>query len=116
MRKKNISEIDSDPVTDYGSIDTTIQWVWGPKDGVPNFFMRRFTIEPGGLIGLHDHPQEHEIYFLSGVCRVFNDKGEERIVKAGDTLYVPSDEPHGYENKGEEPVEFLCMIPKLKED
>ncbi len=114
MQKKTSKEIDSDQVTDYGSTNTSIQWLWGPKDDVPNFFMRRFTIEAGGVIGLHNHPQEHEIYFLSGTCRVFNDKGDELIVSAGDTLYVPSDELHGYENNGNETVEFLCMIPKLK--
>ena len=34
--------------------------------------------------------------------------------KAGDSLFIPPDEPHGYENNGEDKVEGLCMIPRLE--
>jgi quercetin dioxygenase-like cupin family protein len=36
-------------------------------------------------------------------------------VKAGDVVFIPEGVVHSYENTGEEPFEFLCIIPN-KED
>ncbi|MHA1973863.1 MAG: cupin domain-containing protein [Candidatus Hodarchaeales archaeon] len=113
MRKKVVDNITSELVTMYGSKETYIQWIWGKNDRVPHFAMRRFVIEPNGEIGLHNHKEEHEIFFLAGKGLVFNDSGEEFLVKANDALYVPPDEPHGYKNTGKEDLVFLCIIPLL---
>ncbi|MHA1226916.1 MAG: cupin domain-containing protein [Candidatus Hodarchaeales archaeon] len=113
MRKKTVENISPDPVTVYGSKKTFIQWIWAKDDSVPHFAMRRFVIEPNGEIGLHHHKEEHEIFILAGEGLVFNDSGEEFLIKANDALYVPPDEPHGYKNTGKEDLVFLCMIPLL---
>jgi len=89
---------------------TYIQWLASRFDGAPNFAMRRFTMEPGGRIGLHDHPWEHEIYILKGRGVAFNDR--ERVeVKEGDVIFIPGNEPHGYENPWDEELMFICMVP-----
>jgi len=36
-------------------------------------------------------------------------------VKTGDVVFIPAGAVHYYENIGEEPFEFLCIIPN-KED
>ena len=42
--------------------------------------------------------------------------GEETYhVKTGDAVFIPAGAVHSYENIGEEPFEFLCIIPN-KED
>ncbi|MHA1873194.1 MAG: cupin domain-containing protein [Candidatus Heimdallarchaeaceae archaeon] len=112
MIKKYFEEVEKKNVDDYGSTGTTIRWLISKEDGAPRFAMRRFEIESKGQIGLHHHPQEHEIYFLQGTCVVFNEE-EEIEVKANDVLYVPPNEPHGYKNIGSEKVVFLCVIPYL---
>ena len=38
-----------------------------------------------------------------------------RRVKAGDVVFIPEGTVHSYQNTGEEPFEFLCIIPN-KED
>ncbi|MBN1539648.1 MAG: cupin domain-containing protein [Candidatus Thermoplasmatota archaeon] len=89
---------------------TCIQWLVSKFDGSPNFAMRRFTLVPGGRIGLHQHPWEHEIYILKGSGVAYND--EEKVqVKAGDVVYIPGNEPHGYDNTGGDELMFICMIP-----
>jgi len=93
-----------------GVIHTSIQWLYSKVEGAPNFSMRRFTIAPGGRIGLHGHHWEHEIYFLSGRGIAFNDR-ERTEVGPGDVIFLPGNEPHGYENTGSEDLVFLCMIP-----
>ncbi|MHA1687460.1 MAG: cupin domain-containing protein [Candidatus Heimdallarchaeaceae archaeon] len=113
MIRKHYSDVEEQEVRDYGSTETTIRWLITKEgEGAPRFAMRRFEIKPGGQIGLHNHPQEHEIYFLQGTGEVFNEQ-ETVKVQANDVLYVPPNEPHGYRNTGSETLVFLCIIPYL---
>ncbi len=112
MQLKSASSVPTENVTSYNSTGTTIQWFVKAGD-VPHFMMRRFTIKPGGQIGVHTHPEEHEIYILAGEVVLIGASGAETVGKAGDFVYVPPQEPHGYANKGKKDVQFLCVIPKL---
>lgn len=114
MLKKNFRDVVEENVTVAGSTGATIRWLITEKDGALRYAMRRFEIKPGGHIGLHNHPEEHEIYVLSGKARIFNDKGEEFVASPGDVLFVPPYEKHGYENLGGEVFAFLCVIPILE--
>ncbi|MEM3586003.1 MAG: cupin domain-containing protein [Candidatus Jordarchaeaceae archaeon] len=114
MLKKNYRDVAEEEVTVAGSKGATIRWLITEKDGAPRYAMRRFEIKPGGNIGLHSHPEEHEIYVLSGKARIFNDKGFETIAGPGDIIFVPPNEKHGYENQSEETFTFLCIIPILE--
>ncbi len=92
-----------------------LQVLIGPEDGAPNFILRRFTLEAGGRIPAHRHPTiEHEQFVLKGRMTIGLD-GEEREVGPGDAVFIPAGVAHWYENRGEESVEFLCVIPKTKE-
>ena len=92
-----------------------LQVLVGPEDGAPNFILRRFTLEPGGRIPAHRHPTiEHEQYVLRGRM-VLGLDDEEREVAAGEAVFIPAGTVHWYENRGAEPVEFLCVIPKTKD-
>ena len=113
MKIKNLNEVQSESVDMYGSTGTTIQWLWGREDKVPNFMLRKFIMKPGGNIGLHSHQEEHEIYILKGEGIAFDESGTEFKIKETDTIYVPPNEAHGYTNNGKENLEFLCIIPLL---
>ncbi len=114
MKLKHQKDIKKQRVQAYGSTKTTIQWLWNKEnDKMPNFAMRRFEIEKGGNIGMHEHPWEHEIYVLSGKGKVFTPE-EEIIAQADDALYMPPNIPHGYSNEYKEPFIFLCMIPNTE--
>ena len=113
MKIKHFNEAEEIEVNDYGSTNTTIRWLISKeKDGAPRFALRRFELKPGGQIGIHGHPQEHEIYILKGEGEVFTHY-EKYYVKQDDVLYVPPDEPHGYRNSGKDDLVFLCVIPYL---
>jgi len=114
MKIKETNMLKSESVSMYGSTGTSIQWLWGKADGVPNFELRKFIIKPGGNIGLHNHREEHEIYIMSGEGIVFDESGDEYHIKETDTLFVPPNETHGYKNTGKEDLQFLCIIPILK--
>ena len=95
-----------------GAVKTEIAWLVDRHDGAPNFEMRRFTIEPGGSIPKHYHPDiEHEQYVLKGRYKVgIGDKVHE--VKVGDSVFIPKGTLHWYRNTGRGNAEFLCIVPK----
>jgi len=110
MITRHADEVPSQTVTMEGVERTAIQWLVSKDDGAPTFALRRFTMNQGGRIPLHDHPWEHEIYILSGRARAFTDSGETNV-GPGDVLYIPPDEPHGYECTSDEALVFLCVVP-----
>lgn len=97
------------------SSGATIQVLLGPEDGVPNFITRRFTLDPGGRIPEHRHPSiEHEQLMLEGEMHLVLD-GEVKVVRAGDCIFIPPHVAHSYENHGEVPARFLCIIPRTED-
>lgn len=91
-----------------------MQVLVGPEDGAPRYITRKFTLEPGGRIPCHRHPDiEHEQYVLSGEM-VLGLGDETHVAKAGDAVFIPAQVAHWYENRTDAPVEFLCIIPKTE--
>jgi quercetin dioxygenase-like cupin family protein len=83
----------------------------GPMHGAPNFTKRKFRMAPGARIPKHVHPDlEHEQFVLSGTLTLSLD-GEVQDVESGEAVFIPAGTVHWYENRGDEPVEFLCSIP-----
>ncbi|GAB4541996.1 MAG: cupin domain-containing protein [Anaerolineales bacterium] len=93
--------------------DTVIQVLISAQEG-PNFALRKFSMQAGGGMPRHTNTVEHEQYVLRGRARIGID-GQEYEVSAGDVVFIPEGAPHFYENIGNEPFEFLCIIPN-KED
>jgi quercetin dioxygenase-like cupin family protein len=82
-----------------------------PDEG-EHFAMRRFIMEPGGGIPAHTNTVEHEQYVLRGRARIGVGR-EEFDIEAGNVVYIPAGVPHWYKVTGDEPFEFLCMVPNL---
>jgi len=83
----------------------------GDDDDMPNFAMRKFSMEDGGGMPLHTNTVEHEQYVLSGRARIhIGDQDHE--VGPEDVVYIPAGMPHSY-HVLEGPFEFLCMVPNL---
>jgi quercetin dioxygenase-like cupin family protein len=113
---RKLDDIKSDQVTSYGSTKTTIQWLISKEQGAPRFAMRLFTLEPEAKIGMHGHPEEHEIYVIQGEMDLIAEDGTRTRVAATDSIYMPPNEKHGYENISNVEVKFICVIPLLKKE
>ena len=88
-----------------------IEILLGPEEGVPNFATRRFTVDPGGRIPCHRHDAiEHEQVILEGSMVIGLDDREVEVA-AGDCVFIPAGVAHWYENRGDGPVRFLCVVP-----
>ena len=105
-----VSEVEASRVEEEGAEKAWIKWLISKDDGAPNFSMRLFELEPGGRTPLHSHPWEHEVFILSGRCRVILGD-EERVVEPETAIYVPPNLTHSFLNIGSEKLRFLCLIP-----
>jgi len=93
--------------------DTTIQVLISSLEG-PNFALRKFSMQKGGGMPRHTNTVEHEQYVLRGEATITIGDDTYRV-KTGDVVFIPEGAIHSYENTGEEPFEFLCIIPNRED-
>ncbi|MBD3407635.1 MAG: cupin domain-containing protein [Candidatus Lokiarchaeota archaeon] len=111
----NFQERDEQEVNFPGAKNVTVRWLVGRRSGAKTYAMRMFTISPGGIIPIHTHPEEHEIFVLEGSAKLLGDF--EGPAKKDDVIFVPSEASHGYDNtEGTESFRFICVIPLLNND
>jgi quercetin dioxygenase-like cupin family protein len=111
MSVKHSNEVEARNVA--AGKDTRIQVLISAQEG-PNFALRKFSMQKGGGMPRHTNTLEHEQYVLRGEATITIDD-ETHQVKTGDVVFIPEGAIHSYQNIGEEPFEFLCIIPN-KED
>lgn len=111
MKKICFEEVNAEEVG-KGCKGVSIRWLITKDIGAEHFAMRMFEVKPEGHTPLHSHEWEHEVFVLEGEGLVFAQSGEEKI-KAGDVIFMPSNERHQFKNTGEENLRFLCLIPYL---
>jgi quercetin dioxygenase-like cupin family protein len=85
--------------------------VIGKADDDVNFCMRVIELQPGSQVPAHTHPWEHQQFYHSGVGYVVKD-GEKIPVGPGNVVYVAPGEKHYVKNTGDEPLVFVCLVPK----
>jgi quercetin dioxygenase-like cupin family protein len=107
MTVKHAVDVEANDV--LNAKDTKIQVLISSREG-PNFALRKFSMQRDGGMPRHTNTVEHEQYVLRGEASITI--GEEiHHVKAGDVVFIPEGVVHSYQNTGEEPFEFLCIIP-----
>jgi quercetin dioxygenase-like cupin family protein len=96
-----------------GTEKASFRWLVDRNNGAKTYGIRLFEIEPGGIVPLHRHPEEHEIFVLSGKAEVLSASGN-TTARKDDIVFMPSDELHGIDNRsGKEVFRFICAIPLL---
>ena len=111
MTVKHAVDVEANDVVN--ARDTKIQVLISAKEG-PNFALRKFSMQKGGGMPHHTNTVEHEQYVLRGEATI-TIGDEAHHVQAGDVVFIPEGAVHSYQNTGNEPFEFLCIIPN-KED
>ena len=108
----------------HEAIGTSVRWLSKHGDdgnGYPDYGLRFFTIQPGGQIPIHNHFYHQTMFILEGEfeCWDFDPQTDEikekKICGPGTSVYIPSTEPHGMKNIGQEPATFLCCICNVYE-
>lgn len=100
------------PSTYAGGLEgVTMREMITARDGAPTFAMRVFDVRAGASTPYHHHAWEHEVFIVSGSGRVKSEQGD-RPFTAGDTIFIPGDEPHCF--VADSAVQFVCVIPAPK--
>jgi len=68
------------------------------------------TINPGCSIGLHQHVDEEEIFYVISGRGLVDDNGTHKEVKAGDGILTGGGASHAIENIGDEPLVLFAVI------
>jgi quercetin dioxygenase-like cupin family protein len=63
-------------------------------------------MEPGGKQHIHSHPNEQSYAILEG-SGVMTVGGETFEVSAGQSIFIPSNAPHGLQNTGDSALRYL---------
>jgi quercetin dioxygenase-like cupin family protein len=92
---------------------------WHCKPGMvadTNLMFVRAQLPPGEAHPFHFHPKMEEIlYILSGEAEQWIEK-EKRVMKAGDSIYLPAGMVHGTYNISAETLDFLAVLSPAKSD
>jgi len=112
MLVRNYQDVAPIP-TDRESVQKRV--VIGPRQGAPNFVMRIIDVAAGASPPPHSHDWEHEVLVLNGEALLMGEK-EQTPVKAGDAIYIPPNEKHGWVIKGNSTFRFVCVVPTRGED
>lgn len=77
-----------------------------------NFCLGMVTLDPkGGQVPWHNHPQEEIYLILEGAGEICLDD-ERAEIRAGQTVYIPSNKFHQLTNTGDSPLKFIyCYGP-----
>lgn len=102
-----IEEIDPEKGSGRLTLDKLLLAPNSPKN------LRTFakaTLEPGAMVGYHEHFGESESYYiLSGVGEYCGD-GVITKVGVGDVTFTPNGHGHSIKNIGDTPLEFIALI------
>ena len=110
MRIGHYTDKRNEPQNKAGFRGAYMRCLIAHEEGAQNFYMRLVTIEPGGLICLHQHNYEHEIFVLKGLGYVISEH-KEHDIKHVYFLFISPEEKHGFKNTGSDVLELICCIP-----
>ena len=83
--------------------------------GTDSMNVQHFTIEPDAVVDEHSHPNEQTGFIYAGEITFLLD-GEELVCGPGDSYAIPGGEPHGAENRGDEPVRGVDIFSPPREN
>src|SRR5258705_5914812 len=108
-RNLTIAHIDKDKsLRHIGLVGDTYTITVTGDDTAGRFSVIDMHIPPGGGPPPHRHDFEETFILLEGEIEA-TFRGKKSIVRAGDTLNIPSNAPHQFHNASTRPVRLLCI-------
>jgi quercetin dioxygenase-like cupin family protein len=95
-------------------VGVTKQLLVGRDEGWDGWAMRLFTVAPGGHTPRHTHDWPHINVVLSG-RGILHVDGDDHTIQAGTSGFVPAGSSHQFTNSGDQPLEFVCIVPEAGE-
>ena len=117
QRNLAIAKPNSDQLLPHiGLVGDTYTILLSGNDTAGRFCVVDMHVPPGGGPASHRHDFEETFSVLEGEI-VATFRGSKSIVKAGETINIPSNAPHQFHNASSSPVRLLCICsPSGQED
>ena len=110
MRIKQYGEVEATHFDSEAARGIAARVVIGKNDQAKNFYMRVFTISPGGHTPKHSHDWEHEMFIHAGDGEVYGN-GQWNQIKSGNVVFIPANEEHQLRNTREDKLVVVCLVP-----
>lgn len=108
-RKLTIARPDRDESLPHiGLVGDTYTILVSGKDTGGRYCLIDMHVPPGGGPPPHRHDFEEMFTILEGEIE-FTFRGEKSVARAGETLNIPANAPHQFQNKSDKPTRMLCM-------
>ena len=112
MKHIRSQDVASDIVREPGAKQATIKRLIDTTDGADRFVLSLFELSPNGSTPPHYHEWEHEIFILQGTMQLVLPHEKRTVnLQAGDVIFIPRNEPHGFTTGPDETCQFLVVAP-----
>jgi quercetin dioxygenase-like cupin family protein len=106
-RNLTLVQPDTDRLPHLGVVGDTYTILLTGEDTAGRFCLIDMHIPPGGGPPPHRHDFEETFTVLQGELEV-TFRGTKHVARAGDTINIPSNAPHQFQNVSAKPVRLLC--------
>jgi len=105
-------QVPSDIVREPGAKNTLIKRLIDTTDGADRFVLSLFEMKPNASTPPHYHEWEHEIFVVHGSMQLLLPAEDRSVnIQAGDVIFIPRNEPHGFITGGDQTCQFLVVAP-----
>jgi quercetin dioxygenase-like cupin family protein len=105
----------SDDLPHFGVVGDTYTILVGGNDTNGKYTLIDMHVPPNGGPPPHRHDFEEMFTVLDGEVEA-TFRGESMTVRAGETINVPANSPHGFRNISDSPSRLLCMCAPAGQD
>ena len=96
------------PKTTANMVNTELYELITPEKHGSPFSFNMMKLQPGGVVKIQAHEDQHAVFVHSGTCRIL--LGEEWVeVETGGFLYIPPNLTHSFENVGYVTTEVVIL-------
>ena len=114
-RALGFAQVDGRTAQHIGLAGDTYTITVAGEDTDNQFCVIDMHVPPGGGPGPHRHDFEETFILLDGEMEV-TFRGKESTVHAGDTINIPSNAPHQFQNASSESVRMICICSPAGND
>jgi len=107
-RQLVIADPDDPNVPHIGLVGDTYTVVLSGKDTAGRYCLIDMHVPPGGGPPPHRHDFEETFVVIEGEIHA-TFRGQEQVVRTGETIHIPSNAPHQFQNRSDRPARMLCI-------
>jgi quercetin dioxygenase-like cupin family protein len=107
-RSSTLARPDNPNLPHIGLVGDTYTILVSGKDTAGRYSLIDMYIPPGGGPPPHRHDFEEMFSVLEGEIET-TFRGKKTVVRAGETINIPANAPHQFQNKTVQPVRLLCL-------